>query len=69
MAGHLQGPINFTTQLDHLLSLVKMSLASVSTARRCFINKFSFLVQRALPIIYFGNLIPNSTNIFQELNP
>jgi len=25
MAGHLQGPRNFTTQLDHLLSLVPQS--------------------------------------------
>ena len=46
MAGHLQGPINFTTQLDHLLSLVKpilnQAIGRIEVFTKAFEIIFSF---------------------------
>lgn len=46
VAGHLQGPIDFTTQLDHLLSLVNLilnqALIRLEVFAKAFVIIFSF---------------------------
>ena len=53
MAGHLQGPINFTTQLDHLLSLVKPILNQVIGRIEVFTKAFEIIFSFQFLRIWF----------------